>query len=165
MVHDELLAQLSRLQTRHTAGELRNSTFKSASGSEPTHVSRLARGTGSKGTCPVMMFACKHYCSSPQATAAFPSFQAAAPQPVMHGRQPDVSVFPKYSLAGESPVDPRLVVELEVCSLDCHLPHQNARASGSDIVYYVLALIASQTLCRSCTDLQERCESSMPTTC
>ena len=40
--------------------------------------------------------------------------QAAGQQPVMHSREPDITVFPAYSLAGENPVDPRIVVEIEV---------------------------------------------------
>jgi hypothetical protein len=59
------------------------------------------------------MLACKRMSAYPR-TAAFP-FQPAAPPPVMHGRQADAALYPGISLAGESPLCPRVVVELEVC--------------------------------------------------
>ena len=51
--------------------------------------------------------------SSSLLVAAFP-IQADAPQPVMHSREPDVSVFIDYIVSGEIPVHPCLVVEMDV---------------------------------------------------
>ena len=47
--------------------------------------------------------------------AAVPIQAAGQPgQPIMHSREPDVSIWPIYSLSGERPFDLRVVVELEV---------------------------------------------------
>ena len=45
--------------------------------------------------------------------AAVP-MQQGLPPPVMHSREADVSIYPLYSLANESPIDPRVIAELEV---------------------------------------------------
>ena len=63
--------------------------------------------TGCK-TCP---FFTVHLIGSP--LAAVP-MQQGLPPPVMHSREADVSISPLYSLANESPIDPRVVIELEV---------------------------------------------------